>query len=135
LPLFNAGAQEQRAQVLRHGARADLQFGRDFLVAAAFDQQLQDVLIAARDFDLLQINHCFPPAANGRGQCATKHLFRQTFAIKNGRTTPCEYVNLGSGFANRDLRANIKRSPFREDLCHNEIRLQRGDGDEMLPRR
>src|SRR3954470_11128704 len=52
--LFNSCAQEERSQVLFYGARADLEFCRDFLVAAALDQQFQHVLIAACDFDLFK---------------------------------------------------------------------------------
>jgi hypothetical protein len=62
--LFDSCAQKQCAQVLLDGAGADLQFRRDVFVAAPLDQQLQHLLIAAGDFDLLQIDHVLPP---GRG--------------------------------------------------------------------
>jgi hypothetical protein len=55
--LLDAGPQKQGAEVLFNGARADVELSGDFFVAAARDQQLQNVLIAACDFDLLQINH------------------------------------------------------------------------------
>jgi hypothetical protein len=52
--LLDAGPQEQRAQVLLDGAWADAEFSSDFFVAAARDQQFQNVLIAAGDFDLIE---------------------------------------------------------------------------------
>lgn len=47
----DSGPPKQGPQVLFHSARADAEFGGDFFVAAACNQQLQDVLIAASDFD------------------------------------------------------------------------------------
>src|SRR6266700_4820923 len=55
--LLDSSPQEQSTKVLLHGARADVELGRDFLVAAALHQQLQYILIAARDFDLFQVQH------------------------------------------------------------------------------
>lgn len=55
--LLDSGAQKQRAQVLLDGAWADAEFGCDLFVAAALDQQLQNLLVAARDFDLIEVQH------------------------------------------------------------------------------
>jgi hypothetical protein len=63
-PLLNARAQEKRAQVLLHGAWADAEFGGDLFIAAALHQQLQNLLVTAGDFDLIQVQHflAFLPA-------------------------------------------------------------------------
>jgi hypothetical protein len=53
----DARPQEKRPQVLLYGARADLQLRRDLFVAAALDQQLQDLLIARCNLDLVQAQH------------------------------------------------------------------------------
>jgi hypothetical protein len=55
--LLDPGAQEKGAQGLFYGARTDLQLGCNFFVAAAFDQQIQHLLIAPGDFDLRKIQH------------------------------------------------------------------------------
>jgi hypothetical protein len=52
--LLDAGPQKQGAEVLFNGAWADVELSGDFFVAAARDQQLQNVLIAACDFDLIE---------------------------------------------------------------------------------
>jgi len=51
-----AGArpQEQGPQMLFHRPRADVQLGRDILIAAALHQQLQDLLIPRCNLDLVQ---------------------------------------------------------------------------------
>ena len=56
--LLDSCAQKQRAQVLFNGSRADAEFGRYFFVAAALNQQLQDLLVTAGNFDLVQVQHC-----------------------------------------------------------------------------
>jgi len=43
--------------VLLNGAGTDFEFGGDVLVAAALDKQLQNLLVAAGNFDLIEINH------------------------------------------------------------------------------
>ena len=45
-------------RVLLNGSRADAEFGRYFFVAAALNQQLQDLLVTAGNFDLVQVQHC-----------------------------------------------------------------------------
>jgi hypothetical protein len=55
--LFDSCSQEQCAQVLFHRAGADIEFRADFFIAAALHQQLQYLLIAARDFDVVEIKH------------------------------------------------------------------------------
>src|ERR1700687_2826824 len=55
--LLDSCAQKQSAQVLLNGTWADLQFNGDVLVTAPLDRQLQHLLSAAGDFDLLQIDH------------------------------------------------------------------------------
>src|SRR5579885_314872 len=54
-PLLDADAQKQRAQVLFDCAWADVAFSGDLLIAAALHQQLQHLLVAPCDFDLLQV--------------------------------------------------------------------------------
>jgi hypothetical protein len=56
-PLANAGAQEQRAQMLFDGARADVTLPGDLLIAATLYQQIKHLLIARRDFHLIQVGH------------------------------------------------------------------------------
>jgi hypothetical protein len=43
--------------VLLDGAWADVQLGSDVFVPAPQDQQFQDLLIAAGDFDLIEVDH------------------------------------------------------------------------------
>jgi hypothetical protein len=56
-PLLDSRAQEQCAQVLLYGARADAQFRCDLFIAAALNQQLKNLLVAARNFDLIEVKH------------------------------------------------------------------------------
>jgi len=68
--VFDSCAQEQCAQVLLDGAGAHLQLRGDIFVAAPLDQQLQHLLIAAGDFDLLQIDHyCLLAAESNFAAC------------------------------------------------------------------
>src|SRR6266568_5241813 len=92
-PLLDSRTQKQRAQVLLHGAWADVEFRRDFLIAAALHQQLQNVLIAARNLDLFQVQHawllyrsvCLMLPNHHQG----KHVFRQSFAISPASPSAC----------------------------------------------
>jgi hypothetical protein len=43
--------------VLFYSAGTDVELACNFLVAAALHEQVQDLLIAGRDFDLIEINH------------------------------------------------------------------------------
>jgi hypothetical protein len=43
--------------VLFDSARANAQLGGDLFVAATLDQQFQNLLIAACNFDLIQVDH------------------------------------------------------------------------------
>ena len=52
--LLDSGAQEQGPEVLLDRARADSQFSGDLFVAAALHQQLQNILIAAGDLDVIE---------------------------------------------------------------------------------
>src|SRR5579862_611308 len=56
-PLGDARPQEQCAQVLLYGSRADVQLLGNLFVAATLHQQVQDVFIAMGDFDFVEINH------------------------------------------------------------------------------
>src|SRR5690242_2054206 len=47
----NAGPQEQRAQMLLHGARANTKLAGDLLIAASLHQQLQNLMVSRRDLD------------------------------------------------------------------------------------
>jgi hypothetical protein len=51
--MLDSGAQEQRAQVLFYCAGTDVEFRRNLLIAATLHQQLQYVMVAARDFDVI----------------------------------------------------------------------------------
>jgi hypothetical protein len=53
----NSGSQKQRAQMLFHGPGADVQLRRDILVAASFDQQLENLFIALGNLDVAEIQH------------------------------------------------------------------------------
>jgi hypothetical protein len=53
----NSGSQKQGTQMLFHGPGADVQLLRDFLIAASFDQQLQNLFIAMRNLDVAEIQH------------------------------------------------------------------------------
>jgi hypothetical protein len=55
--IANSGAQKQRAEMLLDGARADIELARDFFIAAALNQQFQDLPVTGRHFDLIQIHH------------------------------------------------------------------------------
>jgi hypothetical protein len=63
-PIPNSGAQKKRAQMLLHGARADAQLARDFLVAAALDQQIQHLLIPWRYFHSVEVHHSSFPSVS-----------------------------------------------------------------------
>jgi hypothetical protein len=56
-PLLDSGPQKKRAQVLLNGARADAQFGCDFFITAALDKQPENLLVAASNFDLIEVQH------------------------------------------------------------------------------
>jgi hypothetical protein len=43
--------------MLFHGARADVELARNLFVAAALYDQVQDLLVAGSDFDLIQVDH------------------------------------------------------------------------------
>ncbi|SPE22646.1 hypothetical protein SBA2_1020005 [Acidobacteriia bacterium SbA2] len=43
--------------MLFYGARADVELARNLFVAAALHQQVQDLLVAGRNFDLIQVDH------------------------------------------------------------------------------
>jgi hypothetical protein len=53
-PLFDSGPEEQRAQVLFYGARADPEFRRNLLVAATLYQQFEDFVVAAGNLDVVE---------------------------------------------------------------------------------
>jgi hypothetical protein len=53
----NSGSQKQRAQMLLHCPGADVQLLRDFLVAASFNQQFQNLFVALRNLDVAEIQH------------------------------------------------------------------------------
>jgi hypothetical protein len=54
---FNACAQKQRAQVLFHRPRADIQMARDFFVAASLHEQTQYLLVTGSDLNFIKVNH------------------------------------------------------------------------------
>jgi hypothetical protein len=54
---FNACAQKQRAQVLFHRPRADIQMARDFFVAASLHEQTQYLLVTGSYLNFIKVNH------------------------------------------------------------------------------
>jgi hypothetical protein len=59
--LANPGPQEKGAKMLFHRPWTDIQLTRDFFIAAALHEQMEYLLIAGGDFDLVQIDHLVPP--------------------------------------------------------------------------
>jgi hypothetical protein len=57
--LLDSRPQKKRAQVLFHSARADAEFRSDFFITAALNQQAKNLLVAAGDFDLIEVQHFF----------------------------------------------------------------------------
>jgi hypothetical protein len=55
--ILNSCSQKQRTQMLFHSPGTDVQLLRDFLVAASFDQQLENLFIALRNLDVAEIQH------------------------------------------------------------------------------
>jgi hypothetical protein len=55
--ILDSGSQKQGTQMLFHGPGTDVQLLRDFLVAASFDQQVQNLFIALRNLDVAEIQH------------------------------------------------------------------------------
>jgi hypothetical protein len=55
--ICDAGPQKQRTQMLFHSPGADVQLLRDLLVAASFHEQMQNLFVAACDFDIAKIQH------------------------------------------------------------------------------
>jgi hypothetical protein len=64
-PLLDARAQKKRAQVLLHRTWADAEFGCDLFIATTLDQQLQNLLVATSNFDLIEVQHFLPLLAAG----------------------------------------------------------------------
>jgi hypothetical protein len=85
--VLDSSAQKEGTKVLLDGAGADIEFGGDFFVAAALYQKIEDLLIAARDFDLIEVEHdSLPTAVHIHYSCVLgMHVFRQTFATRHGR--------------------------------------------------
>jgi hypothetical protein len=59
-PLLDSRAQKKRAQVLFNGAGTDAEFRSDLFIAAALNQQVKNLLVAAGNFDLIEVQHFFP---------------------------------------------------------------------------
>src|ERR1700687_3364837 len=55
--ILDSGSKKQSTQMLFHGPGADVQLLRDFLVAASFDQQVQNLFITLRNLDVAEIQH------------------------------------------------------------------------------
>jgi hypothetical protein len=55
--ILNSGSQKQGTQMLFHGPGTDIQLRRDVLVAASFDQQLENLFIALGNLDVAEIQH------------------------------------------------------------------------------
>jgi hypothetical protein len=59
-PLLDSRAQKKRAQVLLHRTWTDAEFRCDLFIAAALDKQSKNLLVSARNFDLIEVQHFFP---------------------------------------------------------------------------
>jgi hypothetical protein len=58
----------------------------DFFVAAALDQQIQDLPVAGRNFDLVKTQGALPPEVEyPRERFAYQHALRQSFAYVTKR--------------------------------------------------
>jgi len=62
--LLDSRAQKKRAQVLLHSARTDAEFGSDFFITAALHQEMENLLVAAGDFNLIEVQH-FSSSSSG----------------------------------------------------------------------
>jgi hypothetical protein len=62
-PLLDSRAQKKRAQVLFNGAGTDAEFRSDLFIAAALNQQVKNLLVAAGDFDLIEVQHFSPSSS------------------------------------------------------------------------
>ena len=125
-PLLDSRTQKQRAQVLLHGAWADVEFRRDFFIAAALQQQFQNVLIAARILDLFQVQHALLLSRSicpmVRKHHKGKHVFRQTFAIGSRHSKCLQLRHFGLCTAESRPRETQGIAPSGTSLCHNESR-------------
>jgi hypothetical protein len=57
--LLNTGAKKKRAEMLLNGARTDVEFCGNIFVAAPLHQQVEDLLIALCNFNLIEAKHDF----------------------------------------------------------------------------
>jgi hypothetical protein len=87
--------------MLLNGAGADIELACDVFVTASLDEQIQDLLVARRDFDLIQIDHgWFLPACvlftpESRTHWKQEHELRQLFAPRDGRANPYGSLHFG----------------------------------------
>jgi hypothetical protein len=89
----NSGTQKKRAQVLFHGTRTDAQLPRDFLIAAALNQQIQHLLIPGCNFYSFEVHHGNSPPVyfclwffRLWSALSVKHILRQTFSATFSRS-------------------------------------------------
>jgi hypothetical protein len=59
-PLLDSRAQKESAQVLLNRSWTDAKLGSDLFIAAALYKQSKNLLVAARNFDLIEVQHFLP---------------------------------------------------------------------------
>jgi hypothetical protein len=69
--------------MLLHGSGADVQLLGDFLVAAAFDQKVQNLFIASRNLDIAEVQH-------GVSSLLVCETLLRTFLLDVKSITECE---------------------------------------------
>jgi hypothetical protein len=80
-PLLDSRAQKESAQVLLNRSRTDAELGSDLFIAAALDKQSKNLLVAAGNFDLIEVQHFLPFFLLKCRRLLQKHVLRQSFAI------------------------------------------------------
>jgi hypothetical protein len=80
-----SGAQEQCAEVLLDRAGADFELDGDLLVTAPLDEEIEHLLIAAGDFDVIEVHGSLSRqfVESKLRILQPKHVFRQAFAFRN----------------------------------------------------
>jgi hypothetical protein len=88
--LLDSSSKKQRAQMLLDSSRTDFELCANFFVAAAFNQQQQNLAIAAGNFDLVEVDHVRSCATRliPAVRIVKKHVFRQSFAVAHEWINP-----------------------------------------------
>jgi hypothetical protein len=111
--LLDSCAQEKCAEMLFDGARADAQFRRDFFIAAALNQQVENLPVAARDFDLIYIQHFFASS-----HCRNAGALTQSTSF--AKTSPAVIIDQLA--ANAALKDSDRRVRGVRNFCSGPLR-------------